>query len=178
MVDWSRPICRGAGQIWSSIAFVTKATRKRRLWESGAKFRFVCYPHAIIDNSSWQVYLNGSFSDVVVGHRLRGAYRRRGAKLSTAGHTKPLKLSRQNKDAKVAAGSVHPWTQGTRLQRMVAHLRQHARARSQNYLAKDSIGSFPVENQLKTTCNPVENSVANQLKTPPMVYFAHSHIQI
>lgn len=57
-------------------------------------------PHAIIDNKNFQAYLDGRFRDFAARRRVRGAYRGRGAKVSSPGYTKPPKSLKQNTGAK------------------------------------------------------------------------------
>lgn len=73
-------------------------------------------PHAIIDNKTFPVYLNGRFRDFAARRRVRGAYRGRGAKVSALGYTKPPKSLKQNTGAKsvqvacaIGGGQVLMW---------------------------------------------------------------------
>jgi len=73
-------------------------------------------PHAIIDNKHFQVFLNGRYRDFAARRNVRGAYRSRGAKVSTVGYTKPPKSLKTNTGSKslqvtcaIGAGRVLMW---------------------------------------------------------------------
>lgn len=76
--------------------------------------RWATYPHAVIDNKVFPVYLNGKARDFAARRSVRGAYRGRAAKLD-ARYTKPSRTLKQNTGKNVmiccaiGAGKVLMW---------------------------------------------------------------------
>lgn len=87
-----------------TITDADKACRKA--WaeehEGRSAKQWAKFPHAIIDNKVFQVYVDGKGRDMAARRRVRGAYRPRGAKVSQAGYTKPAKSLKTNTGARSA----------------------------------------------------------------------------